>query len=458
MDLEGTRPATERDLDLKRTELAALATDLVERELALAVLDQQLVAFRSEYLRTVGKRYAALDNTYAKLAEVQAARRPDDEAAQKEASLARQRADATAAQVEDRALPQPGPRSEPSSTLQSLYRTAALKLHPDLASTDDERALRRPWMRNLDDAYRREDEDAVKALLSDWEKRRESIRGNEVAGHLARAWLFGELTTDDYAHRTQIFGEIERLSRQILQAKQRMDGIGRTIDELEAGGLRQLFRRHRKELDAGRNLLDEMAAKLDMRIAYAQWEGSPPRNPTHDDQGLLERGLADLQRWRARRERVPAAGSAKLTASQGSAREVDYEIVPEQWSKVRPILDSAFLRLQRKSKHGQDVLREFVVRLKKALIGRVGLPKEAARAVVKRWHRETRGGRDVAPAETPGGKPGSGSAGPSAPGGTDADGDVGKGGTGKGQSPGVGGGALGGGTEAAGVAEPGRGR
>lgn len=399
MDLERIRTVAERELDLKRRELAVLARDLVDQELALATLQQRLAAFRAAYLRIIGKKYAALDDTYARLAEARAARRPDEEAAQEEARLARQRADATAAQSEERAPPQPGPRFEPSAALQSLYRTVARKLHPDLASTDDERAFRRPWMQSLDDAYRRQDEDAVRALLKEWEKRQEPIRGSEVDGHLARAWLFGELTTDDYAHRTRISGEIERLSRQIPQAKQRVVGIGRMIDALKAGGLHQLFRRHRAELEVGRNLLDEMAARLDVRIAYAKWEGRPPRNSralaTHDVGDLPERGLADLERWRARQGHAPAAGSAKMTAPPGNAGEAESALSPEQWSKLRPLLDRLFLAVRRELKPGQDLLREFVGQIKKTLIGQVGLSKETVKAAVKRWNGETRGGRDL---------------------------------------------------------------
>ena len=273
------------------------------------------------------------------------------------------------------------------------------KLHPDLASTDDEQRSVAPGCRistRLRGGRRRCGE---RPCLSEWERRQEPIRGNEVDGHLARAWLFGELNTDDYADRTRISGEIERLSRQIPQAKQRMDGIGRTIDDLKAEGLHQLFRRHRAELDAGRNLLDEMAAKLDVRIAYAQWEGSPPRNPpapaTRDARDLPERGLADLERWRARQGHAPPVASAKVTASQGSAGETDSELSPEQWSKLRPVLDRLFLAVRRELKPGQDLFREFVGKIKKTLLGQVGLPKKTVTAAVKRWNRETRGGRDL---------------------------------------------------------------
>ena len=83
------RSPEERELDLKREELAALEADLVELELQLSTLDADLAAFRGEYLRVVGRRYAELDDLNARIAEAQAIRRPEDNAVQEVASRAR---------------------------------------------------------------------------------------------------------------------------------------------------------------------------------------------------------------------------------------------------------------------------------------------------------------------------------------------------------------------------------
>ena len=52
----------ERELDRKRNELAALKADVVEQELRLSTLQAELAAFKTEYLRVVGVRYAEFAN------------------------------------------------------------------------------------------------------------------------------------------------------------------------------------------------------------------------------------------------------------------------------------------------------------------------------------------------------------------------------------------------------------
>ena len=161
--MSGEQAHDERELDLKKAELTALKTNLVERELALLTLQQQLSWFRGEYLHTVGKRYAALDDLYARMTVSRAAKRPDDTAAREAARQAWNRADAAAAQANDPALLELRPPFDPPAELQTLYRALARKLHPDLAATEEEYALRRPWMQKLDAAYKTQDGAALKA-------------------------------------------------------------------------------------------------------------------------------------------------------------------------------------------------------------------------------------------------------------------------------------------------------
>ena len=435
MEVDGTRTADECELDLKRTEFTALVEDLVDREREHATLQQQLAAFESEYLRIVGTSYAALDDTYARMAEVLAARRPDDGALQEAARRARGRADATAAQAENRTSLEQRPSFEPSTPLDTLYRAIARELHPDLAPADDERALRRPWMARLNAAYRRQDVDALKNLRTAWEHRQEPARGNDTPDHLARAWLFGKLTTDDYADRTRIADALTRVSRQIAHAKQRLDEIRSMLDRMRTGQVHNLYQLHRIRLDAGRNLLDEMAAKLDVQIAYAKWEGWPPQGARaltmRDDGTLPARGLADLARWQLPEAGDEARRAPNTTAEPArSAGNVQFEFSSEQWSKLRPLLDRLFVAVRRELKPDQDLLREFIKGVKISLIETAKLPQEVVKAAVKRWNRETRGGRDVeAPSPPPNRDGGKSPAGQVPPGGTGAGRKVAAGGT-----------------------------
>ena len=238
----------ERELERKRDELAGMEADLVERELELSTLQAALAAFEAEYLRVVGRRYAELDDIKARIAEAQAARHPADEGAREAASAARETADASAAQTADRAPQEPAPPFDPPADLKTMYRTIARKLHPDLASTDDERARRHDWMARVNDAYQQQDCDALTVLLADWEASPESVSGMGIASDLVR------------------------VIRQIAQVRRRIDDIDLAIETLKAGELHSLNEKCSARSETGGNLLGEMAARLDGEIAAARRE------------------------------------------------------------------------------------------------------------------------------------------------------------------------------------------
>ncbi len=62
----------QQELDKELAELAALETELAQRELDLATLQAELHAFEREYLRVVGIRYTELDRVEAQIAEYMA--------------------------------------------------------------------------------------------------------------------------------------------------------------------------------------------------------------------------------------------------------------------------------------------------------------------------------------------------------------------------------------------------
>lgn len=238
----------EHELELKRNELAALEADLVEWELRLSTLQADLAAFEGEYLRVVGTRYAALDDLRAQIAEAQAARKPSDPTARAAAAKARETANDSAAEARDRAAQKPTPCFDPPAELKTLYRTIARRLHPDLAATDDDRARRHEWMAKVNEAYQRQDSEGLAALLSAWEASPESVSGTGVASDLVR------------------------VIRQIALVRRRINGIRHTIDTLKADKLYALYEKCNRRREAGGDLLDEMAGRLDERIATARQE------------------------------------------------------------------------------------------------------------------------------------------------------------------------------------------
>ncbi len=247
----------ERELERKRSELTALEAELIEQELRLSTLEAELAAFQTQYLRVVGVRYAELDDLKARIAEARAVRAPTDAAAQAEAAKARAGADDSAADVHGRWSEEPVTPFDPPGELKTLYRNAARRLHPDLAANDDDRTRRHEWMTKANEAYRRGDAEALAALVSKWEASPQSVSGTSGTG---------------------IASHLVRVIRQIDQVRRRLDSIAWILRERLESDLYALHRKCKTHSDAGRDLLEEMAAALDARIANARFELADPES------------------------------------------------------------------------------------------------------------------------------------------------------------------------------------
>ncbi len=246
MVLEKLPTPEERELEAKRIEFAALETELVERELARSTLEQELASFEAEYLRIVGRLYSDLDELTARIKEGYAAQQPADETVQDEARAARETAAASAAEMgrQDH-LEQPAP-FDPSASLKSLYKSAARELHPDLAATDEQRKRRHEWMVKLNEAYKKQDEAALEALVAEWHESPDAVEGEGVESDLVR------------------------VIRQIASVKKRLETLSQIIDKLKASELGRLMAKREAAREAGRNLLQELAAELDREVADAR--------------------------------------------------------------------------------------------------------------------------------------------------------------------------------------------
>lgn len=152
-------------------ELGQLAAELVERELELASLAGRLQAFSIRYLRTVGAKMAELDRLRARLAEARARRDPLDSQAQGEADAAREYARSTEEAANQAARePASAQRFEPSPGLKTLYRRVVKRFHPDLGRGAEDVERRTRFMQRANIAYQAGDEDALEALLAEWER------------------------------------------------------------------------------------------------------------------------------------------------------------------------------------------------------------------------------------------------------------------------------------------------
>jgi hypothetical protein len=67
-----------------------------------------------------------------------------------------------------------------------LYREIAKRIHPDLATEDDERAKRNQLMAEVNRAYEDGDESRLRAILNEWETGPDAVTGDGVGAELIR--------------------------------------------------------------------------------------------------------------------------------------------------------------------------------------------------------------------------------------------------------------------------------
>jgi hypothetical protein len=105
----------QEELEKKKLELATLETELADKELDLATFIAELNIFEKDYMRVIGVRYTELDRIESQINEYIA-------------------------------LLESNQDFKPSQELKKLYREVAKKIHPDLATDDDERQRRQQLM------------------------------------------------------------------------------------------------------------------------------------------------------------------------------------------------------------------------------------------------------------------------------------------------------------------------
>ena len=232
----------ERELENKKAELASLEAELVQRELDFATLRTELRSVESRYLGTVGILYAELDQIEAQIAEAEARRRPSDVGAQDHATRARTQADESAQTA--RAAGESKPK--PTESLKKLFREVAKRIHPDLATNDDDRARRQKLMAEANRAYEEGDEAKLLSIFQEWETSPESVEGEGVGPELIRA------------------------IRKIVQIQRRLVEIEAEMQQLNTTDLYQLWSRTEEAKNQGRDLLKEIASQVEQEIDAAR--------------------------------------------------------------------------------------------------------------------------------------------------------------------------------------------
>lgn len=243
----------DEELARKKASLAELEARLADRELELASCRAELIQFETHYLRTVGRRYAQLDELKARIAEARARRHPDRPDARDQAREARAKAQESARAAGDDGPTSPNeptaaPTAAQSDSLKKLYRQVAKLLHPDLTLDGDEKERRHRLMAELNDAYARGDEDRIRAILRDWHASPENVQGDGPGA------------------------ELIRVIRKIAQVQKRLTAIAAELDQLRQGELFKLRQQVKDARAGGRDLLRDLVEQLDGEIAQARGE------------------------------------------------------------------------------------------------------------------------------------------------------------------------------------------
>ena len=236
----------ERELSQKREELSNLQIVLAQRELDLTTYQAELHAFERHYFRVVGIRYAELDEVEAQIADLLSRSSPQNREMRMRASKARGRANESA--HESKIVQETAGHEEkfkPSDALKKLYRDVAKTIHPDLATDDEDRARRQRFMAEANQAYEEGNEIRLREILREWESCPDAIKGDGVAA------------------------ELIRVIRKIAQVQERLRIIEATIDDLQSSDLYRLKGEVESAEAEERDLLAEMASRLDRQIADA---------------------------------------------------------------------------------------------------------------------------------------------------------------------------------------------
>jgi hypothetical protein len=254
------------ELVRRKAQLLVISEELLGRERALAAYREELHAFETRYRKTLGGRYALLDELADRLDELP--ERGEDAPA----GRADDADEEPAGRYPGQGLPgggqnwdwgerepEPEPRPVIGEDAKRLFRQLARIIHPDLAGDPAERERRTNLMVAANLAYEQGDAAALERLLADWEQSPEAVTGDGVPA------------------------ELERTVRRIAQVYGRIAAIDEELAELEASAMGWLRRRTEKATREGWDLLAHMVRELDRQILEAQVEldrragrGDPP--------------------------------------------------------------------------------------------------------------------------------------------------------------------------------------
>ncbi len=223
--------------DLLFEDRARLADRLARLELERQELISRVRTFTSHYYRELGPRYQERDRLRVHLAERLAAAHPDDAEAVRRVKEHQDAARATQDEL-DRAATGPADARGAQESLKETYLRLAKLVHPDLASSPEERVWRERLMSELNAAYQSGDAERITDIAM-----RVSARGGAVR------------------RKNGLRDEIERLEAAIR-------GIQQEIDVIRGSDMYALMERVERAARRGQDLVQEIARSLDQEIEH----------------------------------------------------------------------------------------------------------------------------------------------------------------------------------------------
>lgn len=174
----------EQELARLEIEQSELEEQVASAELMLETLNIELLQFQRRYCFT-GTLFVELDKLDAEIALIEAEQNPDDKAAQIEAKAAQQQARRSAEEVNDIDKCPPS-RAEITPEIKQAFRMAARLMHPDRATTENERERRNIMMVQVNVAYEQGDLTAIENLIIEFGHDPEAIQGEDIGSRLVK--------------------------------------------------------------------------------------------------------------------------------------------------------------------------------------------------------------------------------------------------------------------------------
>lgn len=176
----------EQELARLESEQGQLGESVISTELQLETTKVELAQFQHHYYQTVGRLYAELDEIEARIAGKLADASPEDESAQEHAEAAQEKARKSAEEA-GLAEKMPPPPPEITPELKRAFKKASLLMHPDRATTDQEKLRRHEMMVKVNLAYKSGDQAAIEKLVNEFGQDPEAISGEDVGARMIKA-------------------------------------------------------------------------------------------------------------------------------------------------------------------------------------------------------------------------------------------------------------------------------